>query len=490
MHDTVPPMTSREAGCLSGQRIGGFRLGYLLGRGAHAEVYAARHVEHSTEQAAFKVPHLWLSDALELRQRFLFEAKIAQRLSHPHIVRVDEVGLAPGGRVYLRMELLSGCPLSARLRLGPLSPAQVRALGLQIADALQAIHDCGAMHGDIKPENIMLIQESPLTAKLLDFGLAKAFGAPLPGPAGQRTGTPAYMAPEQWLGLADVDGRADIYQLGAVLYEALTGTRPFLGESEYELETAHLNQPPPPHPQLGAAPGLERLIALMLGKIREERPQQAAEVVAVLRALSQPRPRARPWSARMLWLGSLLLLAPAARDRAAPPKGPPVGAVALGRYEVSRGEFRQVCLAEPEGLSRPCAELPASTQYDRLPMTQVLTSEAEAYCRIRYPGGRLPTDEEWEHAARSGPPGQGCVNALGSRVDRELEPVDSMGCGQTPEGLFHLFGNAAELAASGHVHGGSTAVPLQDLRRPGKRLSERSAYVGFRCALPLQEVLP
>ena len=188
------------------------------------------------------------------KQRFEREAKTISNLNHPHICVLHDIG-HQGGIDYLVMEYVEGETLAKRLKKGPLPLQQVIKLGAQIADALDKAHRSGVVHRDLKPGNIML---TPTGAKLLDFGLAKpanlASGAPLRAASTQATpvtqegtvvGTFQYMSPEQIEGKG-LDGQSDIFPLGAVLYETLTGQRAFQGKNQLSVASAILEKEPTP----------------------------------------------------------------------------------------------------------------------------------------------------------------------------------------------------------------------------------------------------
>jgi len=175
---------------------------------------------HTGLPAAVKLLH----EYLESRERFVREAAALAELSHPAIVRHVAHGEMPGGRGYLAMEWLEGETLREALDRGALPQKVALDLAQRVADSLGAAHRRGIVHRDVKPANLFLVGGDPARVKVLDFGIGRRMRDPRAGPAGRGAGTPAYMAPEQRFG-ADVDARADVYALGAVLHECLTGTR-------------------------------------------------------------------------------------------------------------------------------------------------------------------------------------------------------------------------------------------------------------------------
>ena len=201
-----------------------------LGRGGMGVVFNARD-ERLKRQVAIKVLPPELAFREEIRIRFLREAETAARLSHPHIVPIHSVGESPDGLVYFVMAYVDGESLAARLRRrGRLPPEETRRIMQETADAMGAAHALGIIHRDVKPDNILL-EGSRGRVVVTDFGIAKALSSTT-GPAtltatGVAIGTPQYMSPEQAAGDREIDGRSDIYSLGVVAYQMLTGELPF-----------------------------------------------------------------------------------------------------------------------------------------------------------------------------------------------------------------------------------------------------------------------
>src|SRR5690349_14159839 len=223
----------------SGVRLGPYEILDALGAGGMGEVYRARDTRLDRTVAIKILPEQLSSDPIR-KQRFEREAKTISSLNHPHICTLHDVG-SQDGLSYLVMECVEGETLAKRLEKGPLPLEQVLKYGAQIADALDKAHRSGVVHRDLKPGNIML---TPTGAKLLDFGLAKpavalssaaTLTAATPSSPvteqGTIVGTFQYMSPEQIEG-KDLDGRSDIFALGAVLYEMYTGRRAFEGKSQ------------------------------------------------------------------------------------------------------------------------------------------------------------------------------------------------------------------------------------------------------------------
>ena len=281
----------------SGTRLGPYEIIAPLGAGGMGEVYRARDTRLD-RTVAIKVLPQHLAHTSEARQRFEREARAVSALNHPHICTLHDVG-SQDGTDYLIMEYLEGETLSARLEKGPLPLDMVLRYGVEIADALDKAHRLGIIHRDLKPGNIMLTK---LGAKLLDFGLAKAAvplaaGATLTAEATRTTpvtqqgtivGTFQYMSPEQIEG-KELDGRSDIFSLGAVLYEMVTGQRAFQGKSQLSVASAILEKEPAPisTSQPLTPPALDRAIRRCLAKDPEDRWQTARDLLLELKWIAE-----------------------------------------------------------------------------------------------------------------------------------------------------------------------------------------------------------
>ena len=227
----------------AGDLVAGYEVGALAGRGGMGEVYRALDLRLE-RPVALKLLSERLSDDEAFRDRMLRESRLAASLDHPNVVPIYEAGEADG-RLFIAMRYVDGTDLKALLgREGALAPGRVVAIAAQIADALDAAHEKGLVHRDVKPSNVLLDQQGGREhAYLADFGLTQSAGDA--GPAdGQLMGTVDYVAPEQIRG-DQVDGRADVYALGCLLFETLTGTLPFTGASDVAVVYAHLEEEPP-----------------------------------------------------------------------------------------------------------------------------------------------------------------------------------------------------------------------------------------------------
>ena len=274
-----------------GTLLGPYEIGSPLGAGGMGEVYRARDTRLDRTVAVKILPQQLSSDPSR-KQRFEREAKTISQLNHPHICVLHDIG-HQDGIDYLVMECVEDETLSKRLEKGPLALAQVLKLGAQIADALDKAHRSGVVHRDLKPGNIML---TPGGAKLLDFGLAK-LAAPLASlvtltatkqesPVTQQgtiVGTFQYMSPEQIEG-RELDGRSDVFSLGAVLYEMATGRKAFEGKTQASVIAAILEREPPLVSSLQpmAPAAFDRIVKTCLAKDADERWQTARDLAREL----------------------------------------------------------------------------------------------------------------------------------------------------------------------------------------------------------------
>jgi serine/threonine-protein kinase len=268
---------------LLGQQLGPYQIEALLGSGGMAVVYRARRTDNG-RTVALKVLSPALGIGAEIRARFEREARTAARLRHPGIVRVLETGQVDE-YAYMAMVYVEGQTLANRLTGGPpLDEATAADIAWQIADALYYAHSQGVVHRDVKPSNILLTDDG--RALLSDFGVAQALDDPALTRTGHTVGTPAYMAPEQASGNQAVDGRADLYALGVVLYQMVTGRPPFQGSTPQILHAHVYNPPPPPSTVAAVSPGMEGVIMQALSKEVSQRFQTGAAMAQALADLS------------------------------------------------------------------------------------------------------------------------------------------------------------------------------------------------------------
>jgi serine/threonine protein kinase len=266
----------------------------LIGIGGMGAVYSTHHLLIN-RRVAFKIllPNLAMGNE-QMLNLFEREAKMAGQLDHENIVDIKDAGRTPDGIAYIVMEWLEGPTLEEVLSAqGALSFEHTAAILRQIAAALDAAHAQYIIHRDLKPSNVMLVKrpDGREQVKVLDFGIAKVTSETTLSPVSVAMGTPHYASPEQFQLGGHIDGRADIYSLGVVLYQMLTGTVPFNAPSMLELIKLQRTEPPPPlrqhRPETPLA--IEQLISRTLAKDPNERPQSAGEVAGLFeRALSAP----------------------------------------------------------------------------------------------------------------------------------------------------------------------------------------------------------
>ena len=311
---TLPGRSSVDGETL--RQVGRYRIHERLGRGGMATVFKA-HDPGIGRDVAIKFLHASLCEEPEYRARFLSEARAAGGLSHPNIVTVHDVGEIDG-RPYMAMELLDGQTLSEVIAGGPPQPIRdVVVMGVQLARALDYAHSRGIVHRDIKPGNIMRVKGTK-TVKVTDFGIAhiESAGVEQRTRAGDILGTPQYMSPEQARG-ERLDGRSDLFSAGIVLYQTLTGQRPFKGDSLVSLAMQITNADPKPieqlRPEVPAA--VRRIVARCLAKSPDRRYRSGKElaealskVLAEIDAAELEKSRQRIVPLRVKWAATMALI--------------------------------------------------------------------------------------------------------------------------------------------------------------------------------------
>jgi tRNA A-37 threonylcarbamoyl transferase component Bud32 len=300
MADTLTPAPGAE--------FLGYRLDAPLGQGGMGVVYLASDLRLK-RRIALKLIAPELAQDERFRERFAREAELAMSLEHPNVVPIHDAGEVDG-RLYLAMRHVEGKDLRTLLREeGPLTPERALAIVRQVAAALDAAHAAGLVHRDVKPSNVLL--DSNGHVYLADFGIAREASATDAGvPGAPSLGTPAYLAPEQ-VESGQVDGRADVYSLGCLLFECLTGEPPFPGGSRLAVIWAHLEEEPPRasqrRPELGDS--VDPVIRKAMAKRPEERFETCSElVVAAEEALGVGAPRRRRRRAALLAAAALAVV--------------------------------------------------------------------------------------------------------------------------------------------------------------------------------------
>ena len=273
-----------------GHRLGHYEIVEAIGAGGMGEVYRARDTRLHRDVALKILPAAVVVDPSR-RERFIQEARAASAVEHPHIAVIHEIGEA-GAVIFIAMELVRGEPLSRVIARGALAPSHALDLSMEIVEALARAHEIGLVHRDLKPANVMVTEDNHV--KIIDFGLAKLVreaggeAGLTVGSDGTATGvvlgTPSYLSPEQ-AQAANVDHRSDIFSVGILLHEMLTGRSPFRGETPIDTMHAILHAPPPPLPaSIGPAAGdLQRIIERCLAKKPEDRYQRTRDLLTDLR---------------------------------------------------------------------------------------------------------------------------------------------------------------------------------------------------------------
>jgi serine/threonine-protein kinase len=276
-------------GLAQGELLGGrYELGELLGRGGMGEVRAAKDLRLG-RHVAVKLLRPELAHQTTVRRRFEGEGRAAARLSHPNVATVYDVG-EHAGTPFLVMERVHGPGLNQEFAAGPLSADRARSIFSEVLAALGAAHSAGLVHRDVKPANVLLAADD--TVKVVDFGIAKALDADEHGHGevdvthtGQIVGTVAYMAPELVTG-EPASVQSDLYSVGVMLYEALSGVRPYPGDTPVRMARTVVHTRPDPladaHP--GVDPGLAAVVERAMARRPEDRFSTAADMAAALSA--------------------------------------------------------------------------------------------------------------------------------------------------------------------------------------------------------------
>lgn len=418
----------------AGTRFGKYELIRLLGRGGMGEVYEARDIQKGRTVAVKILPQHYAQDP-SFRSRFTREAHAAAALQEPHVVPIHDWGEIDGN-LFIDMRLIRGSDLREIASPGPLNPSRAVAIISQIASALDAAHAEGLIHRDVKPENIVVTHDD--FAYLLDFGIAEKAGDPHLTQAGMTVGSWAYMAPERLSG-SQASKAVDIYSLACVLYETLTGARPFAINSMQQVINAHLYTPPPhastANPRLPNA--LDAVIERGMAKEPDDRYGSAGALArAAQRALSAPttdpnatlaaahvnsptaqQPRSEPWVPSH----APSCDTPAGQPRTGLSKPVIIGIAVSAAVILAAGGIAVGTVASRTTDDDRASTLPSSS------LTRLPTSE-----RIPLPSGRRPTasnDGDTPRPRATPPAAITGVDGLGQRCDAGFEVSGNPGAG-------------------------------------------------------------
>ncbi|WP_243295092.1 serine/threonine-protein kinase [Geothrix mesophila] len=449
-------------------RLGKFDILRLLAQGSMGDVYVGRDPIIGRE-VAIKVIQASAAAGPEARERFAREARAAGTLNHPNIVTIHEMG-EEQGVLYLAMELVKGEDLATLIRAGTLSPRDTLKVLAQVCDGLAVAHQHQVLHRDIKPSNIRVVWDGKaLQAKVLDFGVAKIFNTDTTD-EGIVFGTVTYMAPEYLQG-GRPDARSDLFAVGVVLYETLTGIPPFDGPNPGAVIYRLLHEPPPPllptafH---GISHDVQSLLGSALAKDPAHRFQSAEALAAALRAAKDPNWR---WNPEYLHAGPLLPRVASAPFPAAPAPRPARAQEATAPRELPAS-------AASPGRSRdtPPARLPSPASGPR---------------RVAKVGGVAPVpDPEEEVPLEKRPAGQAEVRKDVLETTRRqllqalaIDPGNAKAHAMLLVTLYRLGWREAMMQSLRHARdGGIPAALLKAVPRCAQLVDEEAAA----CHLPLE----
>jgi eukaryotic-like serine/threonine-protein kinase len=267
-----------------------YRLEKLIGRGATAEVYRAIDITTNVP-VAVKIITLQMESGNEPRLRFVREVEVQTLIRHRNVAALYGSGVTKGKEPYLVLELLLGKSLRGAIKSGPISALRAASYTWQALQGLGAVHGQGVLHRDLKPANMML-EPSPGPVErlvLIDFGFATLEGGAALTQTGSIVGSLTYMAPER-MRAEGADERSDVYAIGAILFEMLTGTAPFVASNDFDLIERHLKDPPPPTWVNGALSPLDDIVQRALSKQPNDRFASAREMATELGRLAKSLP--------------------------------------------------------------------------------------------------------------------------------------------------------------------------------------------------------
>jgi serine/threonine-protein kinase len=369
-----------------------------IGEGASGVVYEAEHVELG-RSVAIKVLSAEHSSATSAIERFRREARAVAKLSHPNLALLYDFGKSLDGRVYLAMELLRGETVDRRVKRAPMAWREATLLAIEVTRALEAAHGASLVHRDLKPANLFLTEGGGV--KLLDFGVAMALADTVGDAAEKRQkgfaifGTPEYMAPEQVAG-EPVDGRCDLYALGCVLYEMLSGTRAFEGPSSVVVMGKQLREPAEPLRARAPSREIPRELDLVVMRALAKRPKERFATAAAMRealedVLSAParrRTKARKATALIATCGAMLAAA-ALAARVAATRGSDLASLSFltapSAAAATQASTAPTAAAEEEAAPSPVATpaLPAAETPPDLEMPSTRAERARALADAR-----------------------------------------------------------------------------------------------------------
>jgi formylglycine-generating enzyme required for sulfatase activity/predicted Ser/Thr protein kinase len=547
-----------------------FRLVRRLGKGGMGTVFLAEQIGVGNRPVALKVLNRKLLDDPDFLLRFQNEAGSTGRIHHPNVVTIFESAQGDDGTPYIAMEFLDGESLRDVLKQrGALPLPEVVEILQQTARGLNAAHKLGIIHRDLKPDNLFLTHgdEGELVVKVVDFGIAKLRESSMHTQTGTVLGTPAYMSSEQAYGMRsdELDARSDVYSLGVVVYEMLTGRLPFHSDTPAGFLRKHLMEEPPPFRAvaqgLSVPPAVESAVMKALVKDRNQRYTSALNFAHELTSAAQPSPPAEAPVAlpstlivspptlevsqpipstkvvqppkqippeskpgvrvnpkdglKYVWIPpGTFMMGCSAGDTECDDKEKPPHQVAitkgfwLGQTEVTMGAYKRFAAATGKGLPPVLHFNDPVWSNDQMPIVNVSWDDAQAYCA--WAGGRLPTEAEWEYAARGGSTAAryGSIDAVARYSDNSSDETHEVGQKRANGfGLYDMLGNVWEWVndwydekyyhrsppvdpagpAGGEsrvLRGGSWGVGPDAVRvscRNGNYPSRRVNDLGFRC---------